>query len=269
LNAFPKKFWTFVKETGVACAAAVQFLTIAGPLGRLSYSDRDMGRAVGCFPLVGLLLGAVLAGVDRLLEPAWHGNGLQVALLLAVWVILTGALHADGFLDTCDGLLGGRTPEERLEIMRDPHVGSFAVIGAVLLFLLKFTALAAVHNRTAALILAPTLGRWCVSFAVIGFPYARAQGLGRTMKDNAGWFDFLSATVVAGLTVAILAYYFTSPLLPLVIGATFIAAWMLARLVMTRIPGLTGDNYGAICEVMELLVLVLMALPFLGKHGTS
>ena len=128
------------------------------------------------FPLVGLLLGGVLVGADRLLTSVWHGNALHLALLLTLWVVLTGGLHVDGFLDSCDGLLGGRSAEQRLEIMRDPRVGSFAVIGGVLLMLLKFAALMAVVDRTAALLLAPTLGRWCVSLAVVGFPYARPQG---------------------------------------------------------------------------------------------
>ena len=153
-----QKVWQFFKEMSVPCAAAVQFLTIASPLVGRSFSAREMGRAVGCFPLAGLALGGVLAGVDLLLEQVWHGNGLQIAVVLTFWLVLTGALHADGFLDTCDGLLGGRTTEERLSIMRDPHVGSFAVIGGVLLLLLKFTALKDVHESHGRVAAGPHLG---------------------------------------------------------------------------------------------------------------
>jgi adenosylcobinamide-GDP ribazoletransferase len=255
--------WRFSRETALACTAALQFLTVAGPLGGRLYSDKEMGRAVGAFPLVGLMLGGTLVGADALLGLVWKGNGLQVALLLAIWVILTGALHADGFLDCCDGLFGGRTPQERLDIMRDPHVGAFGVIGGVLLFLLKFTALNAAHRWT-ALLLAPTLARWCVSWAVFRYPYARAEGLGRMMKDNVGWPDLCFATVIAVLLTGFVAI-FSGPAVPLFMAAAFFATCLLARLAMKRIPGLTGDVYGAICELTELLVLALMSSPFVGS----
>ena len=152
--------------------------------------------------------------------------------------------------------------------MRDPRVGSFAVIGGVLLMLLKFTALGAMRDRTIALLLAPTLGRWCVSWAVICFPYARAEGLGRAMKDHAGWSQLCLATVIAGTTVAVAAI-FAGPWVLAIAAGTFLAAWLLTKWAMTRIPGLTGDIYGAICETIELLVLVLAAVPLGGAMTVS
>ena len=102
-------------------AAALQFLTVTPPLVRRAFSMPELGRAVGYFPLVGTLLGTLLAAFDwglAFLFPA----GVRAALDLALWVALTGALHLDGFLDACDGLFGGRTVESRLEIMRDEQV---------------------------------------------------------------------------------------------------------------------------------------------------
>src|SRR5579884_1041982 len=112
----------------IACGVALQFLTILPPGLRRPLTAAELGRAVGYFPLVGIVLGGILLGIDRLALTAWS-PGIATALVLASWAVLTGALHLDGFLDCCDGLLGGRTAEERLRILRDHHVGAYAVVG--------------------------------------------------------------------------------------------------------------------------------------------
>jgi cobalamin synthase len=88
---------------------------------------RPAGPAAAYFPLVGLVLGLVLAGADWLLALALP-QGVAATLLLVVWVGLTGMLHLDGFMDACDGLLPPRDPDRRLEIMKDSRVGAFGVV---------------------------------------------------------------------------------------------------------------------------------------------
>lgn len=231
--------------------AAVQFLTIAPPLVRRAFTPAELGRAVGYFPLVGLLIGGFVIGLDRLLASFLPSN-VTAALVLTGWILCSGALHLDGFLDSCDGLFGGRTPEDRLRIMRDERVGAFAVIGGVLLLLVKYQALTAISPRSAPLGLAPVLGRWGMGLAVVAFPYARAEGLGRAMKHHAGWSQALLASAIA-----IAAAWFAAGWIGLVIlslcGALI---FLLARFVLTRLPGLTGDVYGALCELLEVLVLL-------------
>src|SRR5262249_31619702 len=124
--------------------------------------------------------------------------------------------------------------------------------GGVLLMLVKFQSLATVSSRNSALLLAPVLGRWGMAVAVVAFPYARAEGLGRAMKDHAGWGQTLLASATA-----ILVARFTCRWLGLVAillsGALMI---FLVRFVLTRLPGLTGDIYGALCELLEVMVLL-------------
>ena len=245
----------------VAPLAAVQFLTLAPPIVRRPFTPVEMGWAVGCFPLVGLLLGGLLAGLDWVLVHIFPSStcpsgvcpsGVSAALVIAGWVIVTGALHLDGFLDACDGLFGGHTPESRLHIMRDERVGAFGLAGGVLLLLVKVASLATVSHRAVPLLLAPTLARWGMTMAVVLFPYARAEGLGRAMKDHAGWGQAALATATA-LGVAWLAGGWSG----LVAAALAVAAaWALARFTLARLPGLTGDIYGAICESIEVLVLL-------------
>ncbi len=235
----------------VALVVAIQFLTISPAFIRRAFTPHELGRAVGFFPLVGLILGGILAGtyyVLSLLFPA----PVTASLILTLWVILTGAIHLDGFLDTCDGLFGGSTPGKRLDIMRDERIGAFALAGGVLLLLIKFTSLSAQPNPYYALLLAPTLSRWGMTFVILAFPYARPQGLGRDIKDQTSWRQLLLGTIIA-LVVTWLLYKWVGMILLL---ATGLLLWIGGRFVLRRIPGLTGDIYGAFNELAEAFVLL-------------
>ena len=231
--------------------AALQFLTVAPPLIRRSITAAELGRAVGWFAVVGLLLGMGLAGADRALGLLFPPI-VTAVLLLAVWVLATGALHLDGFLDACDGLFGGHTPEARLRIMRDERVGAFAVIGGVLLLLLKFSCLAGLSSRWVALVVAPTIGRWGMALAVVVFPYARPEGSGRWMKDHSGWWQAALASVAVLATALVTAKWLGL----VVIALAAVVTVTCAVFVLRRLPGLTGDVYGAICEILEVLTLL-------------
>jgi adenosylcobinamide-GDP ribazoletransferase len=248
-----RRLWGCVRREAAGLLVALQFLTVLPPLLRRPCTEAELGRAVGYFPLVGLLLGLGLLGLDYLLGMIWPPLVMAV-LLLAAWVMATGALHLDGFLDTCDGLLGGRTPDDRLRIMRDERVGAFAVIGGVLLVLLQYAALVSLARREAALLLAPTLARWGMAVAIVGFPYGRAEGLGRAMKDNTGW----SRAILAGLLAAAVAWGIGGRLGLLAFALVLVFTLVAGRLVLRRLPGLTGDIYGALCVLLEALVLLVV-----------
>ncbi len=231
--------------------AALQFLTVLPPLVRRPLTAAELGRSVGWFAVVGTLLGGALMGTDWALGLLFP-SGVTAALLLALWVLATGALHLDGFLDTCDGLFGGRTPEDRLRIMRDERVGAFAVIGGVLLLLVKYSCLAALASRWAALVVAPAVARGGMAVALVALPYARTEGSGRWMKDNAGWFQALLASATA-IAAALLAAQWLGLV---VVGLAVVVTAAVAAFVLRRLPGLTGDVYGALCEVLEALTLL-------------
>jgi len=231
--------------------AAMQFLTIVPPIVRRTFTAEELGGSVGYFPLVGVVLGLVLtasyAGLHLFLP-----QNVTAALVLATWVVITGALHLDGFLDSCDGLFGGATPEHRLRILRDEHVGAFGVAGGVLLLLVKYAALSSSAHLFPALFLAPALGRWGMALAIVAFPYARREGLGRAMKDHTGWRTLALATLIALVTV-----WLTDGLRGVAVGGlAFALTWAVGRFTLARIPGLTGDIYGSICELVEAAVLV-------------
>ena len=235
----------------VALLAAFQFLTTMPALIRRAFTPDELGRSTGFYPVVGLVLGCLLFGLEgglRLLLPP----EVSAALVLLTWLMVTRALHFDGFLDICDGLFGGYTPERRLEIMRDSRVGAFGVAGGAILLLLKYSAILTLSHRTAGFILAPTIARWGMVIAIVAFPYARQTGLGRHMKDRARWPQVILATII------------TAPVVLLFGGLGGILAWVFAIMIlfgtiwyiMRQIPGLTGDAYGALCEILEVVVLI-------------
>ncbi|MDE0222462.1 MAG: adenosylcobinamide-GDP ribazoletransferase, partial [Spirochaetaceae bacterium] len=172
--------------------AAIGFLTILPVSPRDAASPPDaagaLARAPAWFPAVGLLLGAMLAFLDLALRALHLPVLLNSALLLATLAALTRALHLDGFMDTCDALLGGFDRERRLAILRDPHVGAFAVVGVVCLLLVKLAALTALPGgyRTGVLILFPCLSRAAMVLAMEWFPYARHEGLGTPFASDDG-----------------------------------------------------------------------------------
>jgi adenosylcobinamide-GDP ribazoletransferase len=237
----------------VAFCAALQFLAIFPALVRRSFTQVELGWSLAFFPVIGGLLGGILLGLDRLLGLVFP-PGVSAALILAAWIMITGALHVDGFLDACDGLWGGRNPEERLRIMRDERVGAFAVIGGMLLLLIKYQALAAVVDRDSALLLAPILGRWGMALAVVCFPYGRTEGRGRDMKDHAGWLPLIVASIFALGA----AWWVAAWLGLLCAGIVLFALGGIAVVVLRRLPGFTGDIYGFCCELFEVLVLLTL-----------
>lgn len=244
-----------------AFLAALHFLTILPVPGSHCLDDDDWGRATAWYPAVGLLLGAILAALDWGLRQLWP-DSVATALLLVAWVTLTGALHLDGFVDCCDALLAPVPPERKLEILRDVHAGAFGIVGIVLLLLTKYAALSALPDviRLPALLLVPTLGRWGMTGAVLLWPYARSgPGLGRKAKTGAGPERLAGATATVLLVAGLLWWAGLAWTALGLMALTAIAVLAIAQWIQSRIGGLTGDAYGAICELAETVNLLALA----------
>ena len=251
--------------------AAIGFLTVlpVGPRAAGAGPGAAGSRAAGpggaglagagpYFPAVGLLLGAILAAFDAALGALQAPPLLSGGLLLAALVVLTRALHLDGFMDTCDALFGGLDRERRLAILRDPHAGAFAVAGAVCLLLVKFAALAALPaaSRSSVLVLFPCLSRAAMLLVMAAFPYLRRAGLGSAFAGGRGRFRLWAALPGALAAAAAL----TGPLGVALAAAAGIAGWAVGARARVLLGGVTGDVYGAANETAEAAVLVLAVL---------
>ena len=237
----------------ISLLAAFQFLTIfpALPGQRRLFTADEMGRAVGFFPVVGLVLGGLLLGLDSGLRLFLHPQ-LAAVLVVAAWLALTRALHFDGFLDIFDGLFGGFSPERRLEIMKDSRVGAFGVAAGALLLFAKLFSITDLANRPAGFLLAPVLARWALGIAIFAFPYAREKGLGSDMKAKTGWLQVIFASL---LSLAV-AWYVAGAWGLAALGLAAVLLFLAARYMLSLLPGLTGDSYGMLCELIELAVLI-------------
>ncbi|MBI4288857.1 MAG: adenosylcobinamide-GDP ribazoletransferase [Chloroflexi bacterium] len=240
--------------------AALGFLTIL-PTPRRAGGGK-FARSLVYFPVVGLLIGLLLWGVDLLLRMALP-LPLESALLIAVLAVLTGGLHLDGFMDTCDGL-GGRDPEHRLAIMKDSRVGAFGVVGALVLLLVKYGALVSLAPplRAVALVLMPVMGRWSMVLGIVGYPYARAEGLGTAFAGTGRWRQFGLATALAAAMAHFATHWAglsTWTGLATLSGVALVA-WCAATFLKRKLTGLTGDSYGALGELSEVVGLILVLL---------
>jgi adenosylcobinamide-GDP ribazoletransferase len=219
------------------------------------------GRAMAFYPLVGGLIGVLLAGLAgllRLVGLAENAQLLSAALILAAWAGLTGALHLDGWADCCDALFVPVSRERRLEIMKDPHLGGFGATGLILLLLIKLAALQGVTaspHALPALIAIPALGRWAAVIAAKAYPSARPGGMGDFFRRGLGRRELVIATACASLAAVGLLWRGT--ILWAVVALALLA---LARLARVRLGGLTGDVYGAIIELAETAALVAACL---------
>lgn len=235
---------------------ALQFLTrLPVTLSALPTPEQN-GRSLLFYPLVGLLIGLLLFAGQRLLADS--PLLLQAALLLALWVGISGGLHLDGLADSADAWVGGLGDKERtLAIMKDPRSGPIAVVVLVLLLLLKFTALVALLESGSAvlLILLPWLARSLLPLLLLSTPYVRPGGLGQALVDHLprrplGWVLLINA-------LAMLLFGWLALLALLVAAVLFI---YLRRLMCQRLGGTTGDTAGALVELVECAVLVALAV---------
>jgi adenosylcobinamide-GDP ribazoletransferase len=220
-------------------------------------APQDLGRSLLFYPLVGLLFGSLLLGLNQLLQGA--PQLLHAALLLAAWVLLSGGLHLDGLADSADAWLGGFGDRERtLSIMKDPRSGPIAVVTLVLVLLLKFTALLALvdAHQTIGLLLAPVMGRAAMLGLFLNTPYVRAGGLGQALADHLPRTRGVQVlAITAGLCALVSGGAGVGALLVAVVGF-----FWLRRLMIQRLGGSTGDTAGAMLELLETLVLVTLAL---------
>ena len=211
----------------------------------------DSGRAGVWYPLVGLVIGGLAWLAWRVLTP-YFPPLVVGALTLLVWVALTGGLHLDGLADCCDGLFASTTPESRLEIMKDPRLGTFGGVGLLLVLLLKAAALSSLTSSAGfGILLAATISRWCILPAA-WMPLARPGGMGADFASGLRrGAIFTSAVLPLGLAFLLGTQGLIATL------ATVLVAAAVLGLAKARINGVTGDVFGALVEVTETVVLLM------------
>lgn len=242
-----------------AVALALSFLTVIPVPSRWlgGIGPIDLARSFSCFPLIGLLLGAVaslpVASFAQRGTPLLHA-----ALIVALLCLLTRALHLDGLADVADGFGGGYTPERRLEIMKDSRTGSFGVAAILFIVLLKIAALDSLleHGLLGAIPLGTTLSRFAMVATAYRSPYARKEGgLGKSFVEHIST-RHLGVAWILTFTLSI----WLSGLMALGAIVAILILVALTRLISRRmIGGVTGDVLGAVNEASEALTWTFLA----------
>jgi len=240
--------------------AALQFLTTIPIPWRREVSPEELGRSVGYFPVIGLIIGLILVGLNwlfGLILPSAVVN----ALLIVSLVVISGALHLDGFVDTCDGIAGHKPTEDRWQVMHDSRVGGFGIVDVVLLLLVKYVSLNSIPEplMMTALVLMPVVSRWAMVYAVFAYPYAKPSGLGKVFKQGTSWPRFTMATLIALVVVVALALLASLAII-FIMFLTWVMTVAMAAYFKNKFSGLTGDTYGAINEFAEVGVLIFITL---------
>lgn len=241
------------------------FLTILPLTNIAGGSTPRPGKMYGYFPLVGLVIGVIIALLDLI---RFMPRPVVSFLVLAIWVVMTGGLHLDGLADFCDGLLAATTPERRREIMDDPHAGSWAMAGVALVLLGKFAAIQVVPPLM--LLLAPVLGRWAMVLAAALFPRATETGMAARFANGFGQGQVVGASITALLVAVVIAILSALTgglgailLVLIAVLLTVLVVYAVGAWASPRLGGgLTGDVYGALCELAELVCLMALTLTF-------
>ena len=257
------------------------------PVPKTEFTEEGYRKAMKLMPLVGLVIGAVLALVSLLLYVLQAAAPVHAAVLTCAYIILTGGLHFDGLADTCDGVFSGRTREQSLEIMKDSRIGVFGLLGILMAGLLYFALFT--DMPLTALLVFPLCGRACCLISASLAPYAREDGMGKATAANSG--SEVMAVAILSLVgasflmipfalIPFIAYFLghagrfallsagfpkqaimLAPACSLIAaGAAILVTVLMTARIRKKLGGVTGDTFGAVIEVSGIVYLLVFTI---------
>lgn len=272
---------------------ALQFLTRLKIVNQTEWSMEDFGKSVATFPFVGLIIGIFLTLIYFIFSQFLSPMPLMLIIVISEF-LFTGGLHADGLMDTSDGLFSGREREKKLEIMKDSRVGSFGVVAFVFIILLKWQLLAAIPTPEfipIILVMMPLMSRYTLILSIRSYPYARKSGMGQAFAVYAPK-HVITCSTISTFCMPIIICLLLSLLYAIALGITsilsipfipysialfglayalvglmeinifsMIVSYIINRIInhyiVKQLGGTTGDTYGFVVEVTEVLLLLV------------
>ncbi|MDO4632333.1 MAG: adenosylcobinamide-GDP ribazoletransferase [Eubacteriales bacterium] len=231
------------------------------PVPQIEWNKERMRYSLCFFPLVGAVIGALMLLWMQFGTKLTGENGFYTAVLVLIPVLVSGGIHLDGYLDTCDALSSYQTMERRLEILKDSNSGAFAIIMGGCYFILNYGVFTAVtFEQMKVLCAGYCLSRACSALSIVRFKKARTSGLAAAFSDAA---QVQTITVVSGIIIALCAVYmlWQNPLF----GSAALAACLLSFLMYRRISyknfgGMTGDLAGFFLQICELTMACFVVI---------
>lgn len=238
--------------------SALMFYTRLPVPSSPDFKEEYLNKATRYFPVVGWIVGALMVFTYTLTRFAF-AHEIAIILSLVAGVLITGAFHEDGFADFCDGFGGGWTKERILDIMKDSRVGTFAVVGLVLVFLLKFYTLHQLAQKellVPSMLFAQVLSRWFALTFVATTPYSRAdeQSKIKPIAKKLATKDLLIATFLAFLAFGLFPFWWIGGVLLMLLLLKLYLRWFFLK----WIDGYTGDCLGAAQQISEICILLYL-----------
>lgn len=240
----------------------IQFMTrIPIPI-KVEYSEKQLGKGIKYFPLVGYLIGIIIFITGIVLNKYIDNKYIISLLLILIELKLVGLIHIDGLADSFDGLFSYRDKDRILEIMKDSRVGTNGVVVLIFYYLAKLILIAEIISRgdMRCLIIYPIIARMSTSVNAGFGVYARDNGMSTGIIGMNQVKDSIFSVILT-LLLIILVYYNSGILKGLVMfvaGILFI--FYFRYVVYKKIGGITGDTMGASLEMTGLIVLLIGAI---------
>ncbi len=240
---------------------ALQFLTRLQIVNQKKWTVEDFGASVPYFPAIGYIIGGATAFIYFLSLEVFSSD-LAALLAVAFQFFFTGGLHADGFMDTCDGLFSGRDKDRKLEIMKDSRVGSNGVMGFIFLVACKWQFLAHTLPMYVPFLLFITsvFSKFGLVYSIRAYPYARPEGMGKAFVLYSSKYSILISLFLSFIPL-IFVYELWLPYT--ILFAISLAVNMIVNhYVVKHLGGVTGDTYGFVSESTELVLFFVYAFIF-------
>ena len=251
----------FIRREWRALACAMQFLTRIPLATRTLFDHKDYANSLAWYPVIGLVLGGLvwLSGVAL---AGLSSTSLTAALVLAVWVLLTGALHLDGVADCADAWVGGFGDREKtFQILKDPRSGPIAVVVLVLILLIKWAALEVLlgSEHWSIIWLIPLLARGAMPYIFWRLDYVRSSGLGAAFVEGLSRQRILISLLFL-VVIAVLSLTGQLGILVLFVVVSLLIYLWWKRASYQKLGGFNGDCAGALVEFLELGLLLGLAI---------
>lgn len=233
------------------------------PMPTVSWNEKNMRYAFAFFPFIGIVISIAVYGCYFLFSFLNLSAQFFSAVVVVVPVIITGGIHVDGYCDTCDALSSNKDKEEKLRIMKDPNAGAFAVIGAIMLFLLQFGAWYQVYETPrfiSIIFISYFLSRSLSGLSVTAFPCAKNTGLASIFANRADKKTVRLLLIIyiltGGVGMLVMAGWIGGVTLVIIALSYLYYYWMSQK----QFGGITGDLAGFYLEICETAVLLIAAV---------
>lgn len=228
------------------------------PMPKLIWKEADMKYSLFFFPFIGVIMAFILYGWWKLCEFLNFGAPLWAGVAVFIPILVTGGIHMDGFLDTTDARSSYQSKEKKLEILKDPHCGAFAIIGGVIYFLLYFAVVTEIKSNSAVVMMGVTfvITRVLSALALVWFRAAKKEGLLYTFSSTAHKTSMRVSLSLLHISCMVFMYLYWGTKGLILSGIALLVFIYYKRMSYKEFGGITGDLAGYFLQLCELLMLM-------------